>query len=248
MDIHGKNILVTGGAQGFGYALCKRLVEEKGANVGTFDINKEGVHNAGKNLGIWTHVCDVTDENDVIDGVNAFCDEFKTVDILVNNAGIIYSAPLVNLLAKKRRHSVEMWDKVINLNLRSVFLMTSVVAEKMIASRTRGVIVNISSISAKGNPGQSAYSATKAAVNSLTSAWGKELGLMGIRVVAVAPGFCDTPSTHEALSQSVLEDWIRKVPLRRLAHVDEITGAIIATMENDYFNGRVLEIDGGLEL
>lgn len=248
MQLKGKNALITGGASGFGYALCKRLTKECGVNVGTFDINPKGLEQTGQELGIWTRVCDVTDEAQVEAGVEAFSSEVGTVDILVNNAGIIYSAPLINLLAKKRRHSIESWDRVINLNLRSVFLVTSFVAERMVMSRTRGVIVNISSVSAKGNPGQSAYSAAKAAVNALTATWARELGMLGIRVVAVAPGFAETPSTRSALSESVLDDWIKRVPLRRLAHVDEITGAIIAALENEYFNGKVLEIDGGLEL
>lgn len=248
MEIFGKNVLVTGGARGLGYALCKHLVEDRGANVGILDIDADGVEVSGRSLKAWTRACDVTNEAQVAAAVSAFADEFGAIDILVNNAGIIYSAPLVNFLSHERRHSVAMWDKVIDTNLRSVFLMSSYVAERMQAKRTRGVIVNISSISAQGNPGQSAYSAAKAGVNALTAAWARELGLLGIRVVAVAPGFADTESTRSALSETVLADWIKRVPLRRLAKVEEIVSGIVAAIENDYFNGKVLELDGGLEL
>ena len=248
MKISGKKVLVTGSARGLGYAISKHLVEESGASVGMLDIDADRLEVSGRSLKAWTYVCDVADEGQVAGAVSSFIDEFGTIDILVNNAGIIYNAPLVNFLSREHRHSVDMWDKVIKTNLRSVFLMSSFVAEHMQAKRTKGVIVNISSVSAQGNPGQSAYSAAKAGVNALTAAWARELGLLGIRVVAVAPGFIDSDSTRRALSETVLADWTKRVPLRRLAKVDEVVCGIIAAIENDYFNGKVLELDGGLEL
>ena len=126
--------------------------------------------------------------------------------------------------------------------------MTVNVVEKMILNRTRGVIVNVSSVCASGNSGQSAYSAAKAAVNSLTATWAKELSLMGIRSVAIAPGYTDTETTKQSMSENVLKDWIRKVPLRRLGKVDEISEGIISIIKNDFFNGKVFEIDGGLRI
>jgi 3-oxoacyl-[acyl-carrier protein] reductase len=247
MKLAGKNCLVTGGARGLGRELCQALVLE-GANVGTLDVDATGLQLISESCGVWSRICDVTDDAQVANSIAEYAAKFKSIDVLINNAGFIYSAPLVNLLAAERRHSLEMWDRVINLNLRSVFLMTSYAAEAMMVKRTKGVIVNISSISAHGNPGQSAYSAAKAGVNSVTAAWARELGLLGIRVVAVAPGFVDTESTRAALSESVLKEWVNRVPLRRLARVEEFTSAVLACIENDYFNGKVLEIDGGLEL
>ena len=116
----------------------------------------------------------------------------------------------------------------------------------MVVSRTKGVIVNISSISASGNAGQSAYSAAKAGVNALTKVWAKELGPMGIRVVAVAPGFCDTKSAHNALSESVLTQIVQDVPLRRLGRPEEIAAGVVAVIENGFIHGKVIQIDGGL--
>lgn len=98
-----------------------------------------------------------------------------------------------------------MWQKVIDINLTAPFVLGSYVAEQMIMTRTKGVIINISSISARGNAGQSAYSAAKAGLESMSIVWAKELGSFGIRCVAVAPGFMNTESTHGAVTQEVLD-------------------------------------------
>jgi 3-oxoacyl-[acyl-carrier protein] reductase len=141
---------------------------------------------------------------------------------------------------------VAMWNRVLAADLSSVFLMTLCVVEKMITARTKGVIVNISSVSAAGNAGQSAYSAAKAGVNALTAVWAKELSLMGIRVVAVAPGFTETESTRQALSEAVLRETVKKVPLKRLGRPEEIADGVLSVIKNDFFNGKVFELDGGL--
>lgn len=106
--------------------------------------------------------------------------------------------------------------------------------------------MNISSISAKGNAGQSAYSAAKAGLEALTKVWAKELSPMGIRCFAIAPGFCDTESTHTAISKPVLQETINHVPLKRLGTTQEIAAFIVAGIKNDFLNGKILEIDGGL--
>ena len=107
-------------------------------------------------------------------------------------------------------------------------------------------VVTISSVSAGGNAGQSAYSAAKAGVNALTAVWAKELGPLGIRVVAVAPGFTETDSTKEAVSETTLREIVKKVPLRRLGRPEEIADGVLSVIRNDFFNGKVLELDGGL--
>jgi 3-oxoacyl-[acyl-carrier protein] reductase len=124
--------------------------------------------------------------------------------------------------------------------------MTSHVVDKMIASRTKGVVVNISSISSKGNPGQSAYSAAKAGINALTATWSKEFGAFGIRVVAVSPGFINTESTHIALNESMILELSKEIPLGRLGNTSDIAKSVIYAFECDYLNGKILEIDGGL--
>jgi 3-oxoacyl-[acyl-carrier protein] reductase len=116
----------------------------------------------------------------------------------------------------------------------------------MVQHRTKGVIVNVTSVSARGNAGQSAYSAAKAGLGALTMVWAKELNPMGIRVFAIAPGFIDTASTHGAMTEVNLASVVKKIPLRRLGSVGELVGAFFAVLENDYFNARTLELDGGV--
>ena len=249
MEITGKKIIITGGGSGIGRCLVDVLLE-KGGHVTVFDIDE----NALKKLkdeqdDVVCIPCDITDYQQVVSTVDHYYQQFEAPDILVNNAGILYSAPLLRIgPAGIEKHDPAEWGRVLAVNLDAVFYMTSCAAEKMIMTRTRGVIVNISSVSASGNTGQSAYSAAKAGVNALTSTWAKELGLMGIRVVAVAPGFIETDSTHKALSENLLKETIQKAPLRRLGKPQEVAQAVISVIENDFFNGKVLALDGGLFL
>ncbi|MCL4127296.1 UNVERIFIED_CONTAM: hypothetical protein GTU68_056681 [Idotea baltica] len=116
----------------------------------------------------------------------------------------------------------------------------------MIMTRTKGVIINISSISARGNAGQSAYSAAKAGLESMTVVWAKELGSFGIRCVAVAPGFMNTESTNDAVTQEVLDHVKKETPIRRLGKAEDIADAVKFVIQSDYMNGKTLQIDGGL--
>ena len=127
-------------------------------------------------------------------------------------------------------------------------IVSSIVIEKMVLKRTKGIVVNISSISAQGNAGQTAYSAAKAGVEALTKTWAKELGIFGIRVVAIAPGFMDTESTHKALNEKIINALKQKVPLKTLGNAKDVSEAIVYAIESEYVNGAVLKIDGGLTL
>jgi 3-oxoacyl-[acyl-carrier protein] reductase len=247
MELRGKKVVVTGGVRGLGRGLVEALISKE-ALVTVFDINSRGLVELGeRHPGVTCVECDVADYEQVVEATTRYHAEFKSVDVLINNAGILYSAPLVRISSSGiEKHDVAMWNKTLTTNLSSVFFMTACVVEKMISTRTKGVIVNISSVSASGNAGQSAYSAAKAGVNALTATWAKELGAMGIRVAAIAPGFTETESTKEALNESVLQEIIKKVPLRRLGKPQEIAQGVISIIENDFFNGKVYELDGGL--
>ncbi len=249
MNLKDKNVIVTGGAKGIGEALVSNLVNE-GARVGVFDIDVADFSKLQQsNANVCCIECNVADPVKVKSAVDRFYNEFGEIHILVNNAGILFSAPLVRLTPEGViKHDVNMWKKVIAPDLNSVFYMTSHVAEKMILKRTKGVIVNISSICAAGNAGQSAYSAAKAGVNALTVTWAKELGLLGIRVIGIAPGFFDTESTHKALSDDHIKHVVKEVPLRRLGKTDEIAHCVTSVLQNDYINGKIIEIDGGLTI
>jgi 3-oxoacyl-[acyl-carrier protein] reductase len=247
MDLRGKKVIVTGGVRGLGRATVEALIAKE-AIVTVFDVNATGLSELCRLYPALNGVeCDISNYEQVVEATSRYHTEFKSADVLINNAGILYSAPLVRLAPTGiEKHDVAMWNKTLATNLSSVFYMTACIVEKMVVTRTKGVIVNISSISAAGNAGQSAYSAAKAGVNALTATWAKELGALGIRVVAVSPGFTDTESTKEALNESVLQEIVKRVPLRRLGKPQEVAAGIISVIENNFFNGKVYELDGGL--
>lgn len=247
MDIQGKTAIVTGGASGIGRAVVGKLLA-RGAAVAVLDVDEGGLRELeGECENVHALVCDVSDCEQVEASVAEAFEVMGQIDILVNNAGILYSAPLVNIMSKgDKKHDIGMWRKVIETDLSSVFYVTVNVVEGMVSNRTKGVIVNVSSVAASGNPGQSAYSAAKAGVEALTATWAKELGTFGIRAVAVAPGFTETESTRLAVSEAVLKDWVRRIPLRRLATTDEIADGILTAIGNDYLTGTTLSINGGL--
>lgn len=248
MKIAGTRVLVTGGGSGIGRFLTERLMNES-AEVCVLELDAarctELQETSGGRIKAWA--CDVTDPAAVDTALQAIFDAGFEPDVLINNAGIIHSEPLVNMLSRGERvHSRESWRHAMATNLDSVFYVTSRVVDRMLAKRIKGVVISISSISASGNPGQSAYSAAKAGVNALTYTWAKELGGMGLRFAAIAPGFIDTPSTRAALSEAAVTRLQQQIPLRRLGNLESIYLAARHVIENDYLTGTVLEVDGGL--
>jgi 3-oxoacyl-[acyl-carrier protein] reductase len=192
---------------------------------------------------------DVTDVSSVKGVVDDVFVRFGRIDVLVNNAGVIFSKPMVNLSQPSNlMHDYDSFRSSVTSNMDSVFIVTSAIVEKMVWRRTRGAVINISSISACGNAGQTAYSAAKAGVNAMTVTWSKELGKLGIRCNAVAPGFFDTTSTNHSLAPEIKTHIQRNTPLQRFGDKEEIARAISFVIENDYMNGAVLNIDGGLRL
>ncbi len=248
MKIAGARILLTGGGAGIGRFLTDRLLTEA-AEVCVLELDEERCAelreaSAGR-IKAWR--CDVSDP-DAVDAVlqAVFSSGFEP-DVLINNAGVIHSEPLVNMLSRGDKvHSRESWRRVLATDLDSVFFVTSRVVDHMLAKRAKGVVISISSISANGNPGQSAYSAAKAGVNALTKVWSKELGAMGLRFAAIAPGFFDTPSTRAALSEATVARLQQQIPLRRLGALESIYQSVRHVIENDYLTGTILEVDGGL--
>lgn len=246
MELEGAVVLVTGGAKGLGLAIATYL-QQQAAKVVVADLDAEAL--AALPETIEGHILDVTRPDDAKAMVKAVVERHGGIDVLVNNAGVIYSEPMVNIMnASGMMHDYDRFRKSITSNLDSVFIMTSAVVEQMVRRRTKGVIVNISSISACGNEGQTAYSAAKAGVNAMTVTWSKELGRLGIRCNAVAPGFIDTDSTRNALHESIVKHILSNTPLRRLGKAIEVAKAVAALIDNDFMNGVVLDIDGGLSI
>lgn len=249
MEILGKSILVTGGANGIGKELTRALATQ-GARVGVLDIQKNSLDQmASETPGVWTKLCDVSDWNQVEDVVAKFAENNGTIDILINNAGVIHNSPLINFKdGRIETYPPDEWNKVLSTNLNGVFYMTSNVVKRMVEKRTRGLILNISSVCAAGNPGQSAYSAAKAGVNALTVTWAKELGPWKIRVAGLAPGFTRTDTTLNSMKPEVVTEWEKKTPVKRMASPGEIVEGMIFIVRNDFYNGRTLELDGGLRI
>lgn len=247
MNLSDVQALVTGGGRGIGRHLVERLAADA-RRVAIFEKDEAAVAELSSAYpSIKCYACDVTDATAVGAAVTALENDGFELDLLVNNAGLIHSAPLINMLEKNNRvHSAETWQQVLAANLSSVFYVTGRVVDHMLRHRKKGVVVSMSSISAHGNMGQSAYSAAKAGVDALTRTWTKELSGFGLRFVSIAPGFLNTPSTQAALSETILSKLKQQIPLRRLGEVEHIYQAVRFIVENDYVNGTVLEIDGGL--
>ena len=253
MEIKGKNIIVTGAAGGIGSSLTKKLLKE-GAAVAAVDWNKDKLDILKKNCDkagekIICYCGDVGDFKFVQNTTEDFFKRQGTIDGLINNASILHDAPLLSIFKGEiRKFSLEDWDKTLSSNLNGVFYFTREVAHRMVAKRTAGVIVNVGSISSAGNSGQSAYAASKAGVNALTVTWASELALFGIRVAGIAPGMTETDMPKQAMSESIISEWVKKTPVKRMGLAEEISGGIIFILNNDFFCGRVLELDGGLRM
>lgn len=250
MNIAGANVLVTGGARGIGRQLVEGFIAA-GARVGVFELDEAGCDELRSSFGdgIMVWQCDVADAASVDRAVLDASEAGFQTDVLINNAGVIHSEPLINLsLRGDRTHSRETWRRIMAVDLDSVFFVSSRVVDQMVARRCKGVVISISSVSARGNPGQSAYSAAKAGVEALTRTWAKELGPLGLRFAAIAPGFLDTDSTRAALSEATLTKLQQAIPLRRLGNPTSIFQTARYVVENDYLTGSVIEVNGGLTL
>ncbi len=253
MKIKDKTIVITGAGRGIGRALAVRLAGQ-GAHIALLDMNAADLAAATAQclaLGVRAkaYTADVSREADVAAALDAVLKDFGSLDVIINNAGIVKDALLIKVKDGDvvGKMSLEQWRAVIDVNLTGVFLCAREAAERMIKLAKGGVIINISSISRHGNAGQSNYSAAKSGVASMTVVWAKELARYGIRVGSIAPGFTHT-DILASMKPEVLEKVIAPVPLKRLGQPDEIAHAAQFIIENDFFTGRCLDLDGGLRL
>jgi 3-oxoacyl-[acyl-carrier protein] reductase len=248
MEISEAKILITGAGRGIGHFIATGMLE-RAAKVIILDNNKALIDALPVHRSLCAFECDITDATSVEKVIRDIFENHGGVNVCINNAGIIHSEPLVNLLSKgDKKHSLSNWKKVIDVNLNAVFYVSSNVAEQMVSKKEKGVIINISSISAQGNMGQSAYAATKAGVEALAKTWSKELGMFKIRAASIAPGFFDTPSTKESLNEHMLLKWQKAVPLGKLGELQQLLSAVEFIITNEYFNGKTLAVDGGLTI
>lgn len=252
MDLKDKVVVITGGAGGLGLAMAQNFAEA-GARLALIDVDQEKLERACADLGSTTEVqgyaLDITDEEDVVAGFAYILEDFGQVNVLVNNAGILRDGMLLKAKDGKvtDRMSYEQFQSVINVNLTGSFLCGREAAAAMIESGQAGVIVNISSLAKAGNVGQSNYAASKAGVAAMSVGWAKELARYNIRSAAVAPGVIATEMTA-AMKPEALERLEKLVPVGRLGQAEEIASTVRFIIENDYVNGRVFEVDGGIRL
>jgi 3-oxoacyl-[acyl-carrier protein] reductase len=253
MKIKDKTIVITGAGRGIGRALAVRFAGQ-GAHIALLDMNATDLAAATQQcaaLGVRAkaYTVDVSREADVAAALDAVVSDFGSLDVIINNAGIVKDALLIKVKEGEvvGKMSLEQWRAVIDVNLTGVFLCAREAAERMVKLAKGGVIINISSISRHGNAGQSNYSAAKSGVASMTVVWAKELARYGIRVGSIAPGFTHT-DILASMKPEVLEKVIAPVPLKRLGQPEEIAHAAQFIIENDFFTGRCLDLDGGLRL
>ncbi|MEV4461541.1 glucose 1-dehydrogenase [Microbispora sp. NPDC049633] len=245
----GKFAVVTGAARGIGAAIARRLAAE-GAAVACVDLTADRCASIVDEITVTggravAFGCDVSDGAQVEALVPEVMGEFGRIDVLVNNAGLTRD----NLLF---RMSEDDWDKVVDVNLKGVFLVSRAVQKHMVEQRS-GAIVNLSSRSALGNRGQANYSAAKAGIQGLTATMAIELGPFGVRVNAVAPGYVATPMTEAtAVRLGVTPEehqatMAQAVPLRRVAQPTEIASvvAFFASDDASYVTGQTLYVNGG---
>ena len=238
-------VLVTGVAGEIGGFLVDELLKDDWAVCGLDLKSPPQIDRKGFSFA----ECDLSIAADTEKKIDSFHERFGAFDAVINCAGLIANSLLLSFVdGQLAHHDFELWNRVLSSCLSSAFNVTACTTLKMASSRKKGVVVNISSICSRGNFGQAAYSAAKAGLNGLTRTLSKELGPMGIRVVALAPGFMDTTSTREHVPPARLKEIIGRVPLKRLGRLEEVASAVKFILTNEYVNGTVIELDGGLTL
>lgn len=246
MNLKDLKIIVTGGAQGMGAHFANRLLEA-GAKVAVGDVNETAL--ASLPAGIKRKKLDVSNEADVVAFVDWAHQELGGLNGLVNNAGILRDGLLVKkdkTTGAVTKMSTEQFNAVIGVNLTGATMMVREVVAKMVSTEQRpGVIVNMSSIARHGNRGQSNYVSAKAALAANTVTWSREFAPFGVRVGAVAPGMVETPMTA-GMNQKALESFVEKIPVGRIGKPEDLWLAVKFILECDYFNGRTIDVDGGM--
>lgn len=253
MNLQDKVIVITGGAQGLGLEMA-RMCADSGAALALIDMNAEQLAAAATELctsgvRVETYAANVSDEASVEQTFAAIAADFGGIDGLINNAGILRDGLLLKykdgVLTGKM--PLQQFQSVIDVNLTGVFLCGREAAALMVQTGRKGVIINMSSVARGGNMGQTNYAASKAGVVAMTVTWARELGRYGIRVGAIAPGVIRTAMT-DAMKPEARERLVAMKPVGRLGEAAEIAHTAKYIFENDFFTGRVVEIDGGISM
>ena len=243
--LEGKTAIITGASRGIGRGVAL-VFAQHGANVAfTYSSSVDAANELEKELnsqgikakGFQSNAANFDESQQLAADV---LDQFGSIDILINNAGITKD----NLLM---RMSEEDFDKVIEINLKSVFNMTKAVQKSMLKER-KGSIINMSSVvGVKGNAGQANYAASKAGIIGFSKSVALELGSRNIRCNAIAPGFIETEMT-DVLDEKMVQTWRDAIPLKRGGQPDEVANACVflGSDMSSYISGQVLQVDGAM--
>jgi 3-oxoacyl-[acyl-carrier protein] reductase len=250
MNLQNQVIVITGAAQGLGKAMAEEFANQ-GAHIALLDMQAEAIEAAASDiekLGVKAcgYAVNVTDEQQVEETFAKIATDFGQINGLINSAGIMRDGMLLKVKEGKvvNKMPLEQFQSVMDVNVTGTFLCSREAAAQMVETKSTGVIVNISSVSRAGNAGQTNYSASKAAVATMTVSWAKELARFGIRTGCIAPGLVETAMAAQ-MRPEMREIFIKSIPAQRLAEVEELAHAAKFIFENDYFTGRTLELDGG---
>ena len=249
-DLNGKTALVTGGSRGLGLQIAEALGEQGAKIVLTSrkqsDLDEAVAHLKERGIEASAIAADLSREDAVAPLVEEAIKRLGHIDILVNNAGATWGAPAED-------HPLEAWDKVMNLNVRSIFLLSQAVAKQSMIPRKYGRIVNVASIAGlSGNsPGSMqtiAYNTSKGAVVNFTRTLAGEWGRYGITVNALAPGFFPSKMTKGVLDKLGEERLASRAPLQRIGDDEDLKGAalLFASDAGKHITGQILAVDGGV--
>jgi 3-oxoacyl-[acyl-carrier protein] reductase len=242
LDLKNRTAIITGGAQGFGFAISKRLIQS-GAKVIIWDIDEATAKKAQKEIdskNFSYQIVDVTDFDKIEKAIKDLEKDFGKIDIFVNNAG------MTGMNAKVWEYPIAEWKKVIELDLNSAFYCCKAIVPHMIKNNY-GRIVNIASIAGKeGNPNASAYSSAKAGVIGLTKSLGKELADKNIAVNCVTPAAAKT-RIFDQMTEEHINYMLSKIPRNRFAKVDELASLVcwLSSEENSFSTAAVFDLSGG---
>jgi 3-oxoacyl-[acyl-carrier protein] reductase len=242
--LDGKLVLVTGASRGIGEAIALTLGAAGATIIGTA-TTESGADNiskvfAEKNISGKGMKLNVTDNKQISELVKTVNEDFGSFDILVNNAGITRD----NILLRMKE---DEWEDIINTNLSSIYKMSKAVLRGMIKNRSGRIISITSVVGAMGNAGQSNYSAAKAGMIGFTKSLAREVGVRGITVNAIAPGFIETDMTDN-LPNDQKEALASQIPMGRLGTADEVANAVLflAGDGGSYITGQTLHVNGGM--
>ncbi len=243
--LEGKNVIITGGSRGIGKGIVE-VFADHGANVAFTYASSEGPalelekQISAKGVKAKAFKSNAADFDDAHEFVKQVLEHFDSIDVLINNAGITKDNLLMRL-------SEDDFDKVIEVNLKSVFNMTKAVQRTMLKQRN-GSIINMSSVvGVKGNAGQTNYAASKAGIIGFSKSVALELGSRNIRCNSIAPGFIETEMTG-ALNEETVQGWRNAIPLKRGGTPEDVANACVflASDLSAYVTGQTLHVDGGM--